>query len=164
MTHNSLSRKVWDENVSASLKKLTKKNRNLVRKYLFQKHDGCCWYCGRELEFGNTKKIVYKANLFVIEHQIPRIRGGADNIENLVAACFTCNRRKGSQTVEEYRQALWLEFIAKPTQLIAQAWKLLKEAGHEDLANMLVAPHHACKERATATAITFFGEQQNKTD
>lgn len=33
---------------------------------------------------------------FTIDHVIPQVRGGSDNLENLALACFNCNRRKSS--------------------------------------------------------------------
>lgn len=44
-----------------------------------------CVYCGRGAHEGVTLEI---------DHQIPRARGGADHIDNLVAACRDCNRGK----------------------------------------------------------------------
>lgn len=52
-----------------------------------------CAYCGR---FCPT---------FVLEkdHVIPISRGGSDGIENVVVACYPCNRGKSDLTVEEWR-------------------------------------------------------------
>jgi 5-methylcytosine-specific restriction endonuclease McrA len=36
----------------------------------------------------------------------PRARGGGDTWENLVAACVTCNNRKGDRRPEEVGMAL----------------------------------------------------------
>lgn len=46
-----------------------------------------CAYCGA------------KAN--TVDHVLPRSRGGADSWINLVAACQTCNGRKGDRTPSE---------------------------------------------------------------
>ena len=56
------------------------------------KTNGNCWYCGKDLSDGN----------FLIEHQNSR----ANDIENLVPSCKSCNSRKGQKTVEEYRKRL----------------------------------------------------------
>lgn len=53
-----------------------------------------CWYCGR------------KENNLVIEHMVPRSRGGSDEAENLAVACRSCNARKSSRTVKEHRQRI----------------------------------------------------------
>jgi len=41
-----------------------------------------------------------------IDHIIPRSRGGRTAPENLCAACFACNQRKGDRTPEEARMPL----------------------------------------------------------
>src|SRR5690242_18355821 len=52
-----------------------------------------CWYCGCVLR-----------SLWNIEHQVPRARGGTDDLDNLVPACKDCNGTKSSKTVEELRE------------------------------------------------------------
>lgn len=51
-----------------------------------------CWYCGKDLFIERT-----------IDHQMPRSRGGTDDLSNLVYACANCNARKHNKTVEEFR-------------------------------------------------------------
>jgi 5-methylcytosine-specific restriction endonuclease McrA len=51
-----------------------------------------CAYCG------DTEQIE-------IDHVVPLARGGTHEIANLVAACFTCNRGKGSKLLDEWRAA-----------------------------------------------------------
>jgi len=55
--------------------------------------DGRCWYCGEQFGADTPHK----------EHQIPRVHGGQDIIENLVYACAPCNLSKGAKTVTEFR-------------------------------------------------------------
>jgi hypothetical protein len=43
----------------------------------------------------------------VIDHLMPRSRGGSDELRNLVLACTSCNSRKGAKTYEEYMN--WLD-------------------------------------------------------
>jgi 5-methylcytosine-specific restriction endonuclease McrA len=50
-----------------------------------------CAYCGNE-----TSRLT-------IDHLVPRSRGGRTNFENCVAACKSCNNRKGSRTPREAR-------------------------------------------------------------
>jgi hypothetical protein len=43
----------------------------------------------------------------VVDHLMPRSRGGSDELQNLVLACTSCNSSKGAKTYEEYMQ--WLD-------------------------------------------------------
>lgn len=54
------------------------------------KRDGCCFYCGRELEVWNS----------TLDHVEPRSQGGTDRRENLVLACHRCNKRKADYPLE----------------------------------------------------------------
>lgn len=53
-----------------------------------------CQYCGVGLQEDN----------FHCDHIIPHSQGGDTNETNLVAACPTCNLRKGAKTPEEWLQ------------------------------------------------------------
>ena len=46
------------------------------------------------------------ARATTIDHLLPRSRGGGDSWDNLVAACGTCNTRKGNRTLQEMGWAL----------------------------------------------------------
>lgn len=52
-----------------------------------------CAYCGRECFTWMLEK----------DHVIPISRGGSDGIDNIVVACYPCNRGKSDMTVEEWR-------------------------------------------------------------
>ena len=39
---------------------------------------------------------------FHVDHVIPRIKGGKDELDNLVVACASCNLSKGSKSVAEW--------------------------------------------------------------
>ena len=74
------------------------------------KRDGfCCQYCGSK-----PPTVVLE-----IDHVIPVSRGGGNHIDNLITACFDCNRGKSDsllsaipQSLEE-RQALIAEKLAQ---------------------------------------------------
>lgn len=51
-----------------------------------------CFYCQCFLGDSNTSR----------DHKIPLCRGGSNGIENIVAACLTCNKRKRHMTAEEF--------------------------------------------------------------
>jgi 5-methylcytosine-specific restriction endonuclease McrA len=53
-----------------------------------------CQYCG-----------IRKGPL-TLDHVIPKMRGGIDSWENLVAACVKCNNKKGSRTPDEANMPL----------------------------------------------------------
>jgi 5-methylcytosine-specific restriction endonuclease McrA len=75
----------------------TKRSRILIR----DRHR--CQYCGSK---GNQFDLT-------IDHIVPRSRGGRTTPENLCAACFACNQRKGDRTPEEARMPL----MANPSAL-----------------------------------------------
>jgi 5-methylcytosine-specific restriction endonuclease McrA len=66
------------------------------RSIILKMHDSCCVYCGDE------------ANS--VDHVIPVEKGGMDNIENLVAACLTCNSSLGTST----KHILWITPKTRP--------------------------------------------------
>lgn len=51
-----------------------------------------CAYCLRHLEWEEVS----------LDHIVPKIRGGKDNIENLAISCKSCNSSKGTKTLEEF--------------------------------------------------------------
>ena len=66
----------------------------LTRREIFARDRHTCQYCGRT------------AHDLTLDHVLPRHRGGAHSWENLVAACKSCNHRKGGQTLDEARLRL----------------------------------------------------------
>lgn len=62
-----------------------------IRSAVLKRDDFRCMYCGTS------------SGPFDIDHIIPISRGGvADDIENLITACSSCNRSKGAKTPEEW--------------------------------------------------------------
>lgn len=53
-----------------------------------------CYYCGK-----HPKR-------FEIEHVVPISKGGIHDITNIVAACKSCNRRKGTMSLEDFQKKL----------------------------------------------------------
>ena len=64
------------------------------RQALFRRDRHVCQYCAR------------KGGELTVDHVMPRSRGGEDSWENLVAACLSCNNRKGDRTPDEARMPL----------------------------------------------------------
>lgn len=63
------------------------------RREVLRRDKHCCQYCG------STKSLT-------IDHVIPRSRGGKHTWDNVVAACESCNSRKGNRTPEEAQMKL----------------------------------------------------------
>ena len=62
---------------------------SLCRREIFRRDHFVCQYCG-------------KATLFLtVDHVLPKHLGGQHSWTNLVAACPTCNHRKGGRTLDD---------------------------------------------------------------
>lgn len=59
-------------------------------------HGYRCFYCRERFTFDKLER----------EHKTPIARGGANRSSNIVPSCKPCNRRKGTQTAEEFRAVL----------------------------------------------------------
>lgn len=66
-----------------------------IRKRCYEKSNGCCAYCGKEL-----------GNSFEIDHIIPLSKGGNNSESNLVAACQSCNRLKHNSNINTFKSIL----------------------------------------------------------
>ena len=64
------------------------------KRLLFDYQQQKCVYCGTE--FGYDK--------LEIEHMIPKMRGGQDNVRNYQLTCQSCNQAKGTMTDIEFRK------------------------------------------------------------
>lgn len=58
-----------------------------LRQKIFRRDRHTCRYCGAEAEH--------------VDHVIPRVQGGDNEPENLVASCAPCNLHKGGRTPEQ---------------------------------------------------------------
>ena len=61
----------------------------MTRREIFRRDNFTCQYCGRHLSD------------LTIDHILPRHLGGRHIWKNVVAACPSCNHRKGGRTLEE---------------------------------------------------------------
>jgi 5-methylcytosine-specific restriction endonuclease McrA len=59
------------------------------RREKFASLGNVCFYC-----FQQTK--------LTVDHDIPIVRGGTDNIDNILPACEACNKSKGTLTAQEF--------------------------------------------------------------
>lgn len=87
-----------------------------IRELVYSKYGGHCAYCGREIAYKDMQ----------VDHIIPIWRGtnreaenryrqhlglqqreyGNDDLSNLTPACRRCNFRKGTSTIEQFREDL----------------------------------------------------------
>lgn len=66
----------------------------LTKREIFRRDDYTCQYCGQH-------------NIHLtIDHVVPRRLGGDHTWSNLVAACPSCNHRKGGRTLEQVQMHL----------------------------------------------------------
>lgn len=66
---------------------------NGLKQELMKRQDNTCGYCG-------YRRI---ARTLDIDHMIPAVRGGSNDVSNLQVICRPCNQRKGLQTDLEFR-------------------------------------------------------------
>ena len=79
------------------LEKMVKRPRprvRLAKREVLRRDNYTCQYCGRHVPY------------LTIDHIIPRRLGGKHSWENLVAACPSCNHRKGGRTIEQAHMRL----------------------------------------------------------
>lgn len=79
------------------LEKMIKRPRprvRLTKREVLRRDNYTCQYCGRHVPY------------LTIDHVMPRRLGGQHSWENLVAACPSCNHRKGGRTIEQAHMSL----------------------------------------------------------
>lgn len=64
------------------------------RKKIFAKTNGRCAYCGRKL---------LSHRHWSTDHLTPLSKHGTGKLDNLVACCRSCNSKKGTRTLAEFR-------------------------------------------------------------
>jgi len=78
---------------------------------IFDRTDGCCHLCFARLVFSNYGRFGARG-AWEAEHSNPRANGGTDRMNNLYAACISCNRSKGARSTRVVRA--WRGFTAAP--------------------------------------------------
>lgn len=97
----------------------------LTNTALFARDQHLCLYCGKH----------FSRQLLTRDHVMPISRGGRDLWENVVAACFQCNSRKGGRTPQQASMPLlaipyrpsWIEhLILSNRNILADQMAFLK--------------------------------------
>jgi len=91
---------------------------SLNRRNVLRRDNHTCQYCGQ------------RGRPLTIDHVLPKSRGGKDTWENLVAACYACNARKGDRTPQEAGMRLlrkpgppgYLAWITFELQEVPEEW------------------------------------------
>lgn len=92
-----------------------------TRKNVLMRDNFQCQYCG----------VRCRATSITIDHVVPRARGGRTTWNNVVAACHTCNRSKGSLPLER----CGMKLMRKPRR---PAWRdILSDSQKESMADWL---------------------------
>lgn len=93
-----------------------------IKKTVFERANGCCEYCRCLASFSNQP--------FVIEHILPRNKGGDNSLSNLALSCSGCNGYKYTKThaidpltlvlapLYHPRQSEWQEHFAWDVQFV----------------------------------------------
>ncbi|MDR0618296.1 MAG: HNH endonuclease, partial [Bacteroidales bacterium] len=87
-----------------------------TRKTIFDKFGGHCAYCGTEINFDK----------FQVDHFVAKLKGGSDDVDNLMPSCIECNRYKATLSIETFRE--WLE-KSKKQLLRTQNLRILNRIG-----------------------------------
>lgn len=74
---------------------------------LIDLHNGRCFYCDIEVhKYDHVQGKPPKYNTATIDHKIPKVRGGSNDISNLALSCWECNNMKGQLTVSEFKAVI----------------------------------------------------------
>lgn len=69
---------------------------------IYDRTNGKCHICGKKLARSNYG-VLGARGCWEVEHSIAVARGGTDSMNNLLAACVSCNRSKGESTSRSAR-------------------------------------------------------------
>jgi len=73
------------------VRRIDRKPPRFQKRVLFNRDSWSCQYCFEELNYSSI----------TIDHIVPVCKGGPTTWHNCVAACKSCNRKKGGKTLEE---------------------------------------------------------------
>lgn len=97
-----------------------------------------CWYCECEIFENGDYSSPVRA---VMDHKVPRSKGGAWLAHNTVPACNTCNQFKGVSTTQELLAALFLGYCeAAHAREVVRALREQRKFLHSSSKMMTVTP------------------------
>ena len=67
-----------------------------IRQQVHEKYCGRCAYCGEEIQYKDMQ----------VDHLVSLYQGGADEVENMMPACRSCNHYKRASGLEAWRKQL----------------------------------------------------------
>jgi len=82
----------WEKQVCSKVGRPSSEVWRRIRSAIFKRDDYTCQYCGK------------RGVKLECDHVTPIARGGSNDDDNLVTACFVCNRSKRDKTLAEWRQ------------------------------------------------------------
>lgn len=81
-----------------------------IREQIYRKYDGHCAYCGKPIEYKEMQvdhiKPIFRN--WSEEEKERHLKGhyGNDAVENYNPSCHACNFRKGTDSIEGFREAI----------------------------------------------------------
>ena len=76
------------------------------------------WLFGKQLTCCNGCYKPYPFNSFQVDHIIPRVRRGSDDIENLQLLCRSCNATKGDRSQEYLHRSLVYKLAEEKMEIL----------------------------------------------
>ena len=78
--------------------KLPKRTVSFSRKNIFERDKYTCQYCGIRPPSKRAALKWMEQKALTFDHVIPRSQGGKTTWDNIVTACYDCNRKKSNRT------------------------------------------------------------------
>jgi hypothetical protein len=98
-----------EDNTENAMEMLGDGRSTTLRKKIWAKSGGLCWYCG--------------APAHQIDHIDPIVLGGSDSIKNKVPVCRWCNKSKRGQPLELWRRKLAIKMGLAFTEEQRRYWR-----------------------------------------
>jgi hypothetical protein len=107
-----------------------------LRTAIYRREKHRCFYCRRRLRFANR----------VLDHVLPRARGGGNSHRNVVASCLDCNSSKGETNAADFLRSLVRRGVLTPQECVRRrrAIEQLKMGNRKPALN----PHHYRPEKS----------------